>query len=148
MPEIRTLIKLQLTYLMLICGIWFISIEANADAISDRKAKFKANATSMKAIRAALSDNDFDTVVKHGTSIANWASEMSDYFPEGSNYGDTKARAEIWINFSQFKIYAEENQKAANHLVAVARSRDLEASLIGVKSLGTSCKSCHNSFKD
>ena len=86
---------------------------ANADIIADRKAGFKRNADSMKAIAAAIGGGDYQTVINRADRIASWASKIPNYFPEGSDSGDTKARAEIWFEFDAFKAKAKANETAA-----------------------------------
>ena len=121
---------------------------ANADIIADRKAGFKRNADSMKAIAAAIGGSDYQTVISLAEGIASWASKIPSYFPEGSDSGDTKARAEIWFEFDAFKAKAKANETAALTLVAAAKSGDQGAMMAGLKNLGASCKSCHSNFKD
>ena len=121
---------------------------ANADIIADRKAGFKGNADSMKAIAAAIGGSDYQTVISLAEGIASWASKIPSYFPEGSDSGDTKARAEIWFEFDAFKAKAKANETAALTLVAAAKSGDQGAMMAGLKNLGASCKSCHSNFKD
>ena len=121
---------------------------ANANIIADRKAGFKSNADSMKAIAAAIGSGDYQTVISRAEGIAGWASKIPSYFPEGSDSGDTKARAEIWFEFDAFKAKAKANETAAQTLVAAAKSGDQGALMAGLKNLGASCKSCHSSFKD
>ena len=132
----------------LICFIVLASFGAHADVIADRKANFKANADAMKAINAALGAGDFNAAVKNATTIANWAQSMTDYFPEGSDSGDTKARAEIWMDFDNFKNRAKDNENAAQALITAAQAGDLNAAISGLKALGGTCKACHTSFKD
>ena len=127
-----------------ICGPFF----AQADVIAERKANFKANAAAMKAINAALGNSDFETVVTQATTIADWARVMPNYFPENSDSGDTKARADIWMNFNDFKNRASTNEKAALTLISTAKTRDVSATIGALRSLGGTCKSCHNNFKD
>jgi hypothetical protein len=43
---------------------------ANADVIADRKAGFKRNADSMKAIAAAIGSGDYQTVISRAEGIA------------------------------------------------------------------------------
>ena len=82
---------------------------SQADVIAERKANFKANAAAMKAINAALGGGDFDIVITQATTIADWARVMPDYFSENSDNGDTKARAEIKMDFDEFKSRASAN---------------------------------------
>ena len=121
---------------------------ANADIITDRKAGFKGNADSMKAIAAAIGSGDYQTVISRSEGIASWASKIPSYFPEGSDSGDTKARAEIWFEFDAFKAKAKANKTAAQILITAAKSGDQGAMMAGLKNLGASCKSCHSDFKD
>ena len=79
---------------------------AKADVIAERKANFKAKSAAMKTINAALSGSDFDALITQEKIIADWAQVMPDYFPANSVMGDTKARADIWVNFDDFKSRA------------------------------------------
>jgi hypothetical protein len=49
------------------------SLGASAGVIEDRKANFKANNASMRAIAAALGSGDFDTITAEAKKIAAWA---------------------------------------------------------------------------
>ncbi len=124
------------------------AVVAQADVIAERKANFKANAAAMKAINAALGGGDFDTVITQATTIADWARVMPDYFPENSDSGDTKARADIWMDFDGFKSRASANEQAALTLISTAKIGDVSATIGALKALGGTCKSCHDNFKD
>jgi len=136
-----------LLFCMMTTGFGTI-ITAKADIIEDRKAGFKANAQSMKAIAAAIGAGDRETVGKLAGGIASWAAKIPSHFPEGSDGGDTKARAEIWFNFDTFKARAKANETAATALVNAEQTGDPAAMMAGLKTLGASCKACHSDFKD
>ena len=121
---------------------------AQADVIAERKANFKANAAAMKTINSALSGGDFETVITQATTIADWARVMPDYFPENSDRGDTKARADIWMDFDGFKSRASANEQAALTLISSAKTGDVSATFSALKALGGTCKSCHENYKD
>ena len=91
---------------------------------------------------------DFDSAISQATTIANWARVMPDYFPENSDIGDTKVRADIWMDFDGFKSRAPANEKAALSLISTAKTSDVSATIGALKPLGGSCKSCHNNFKN
>ena len=141
--RLRSIIGLIIFY-GIICGPTF----AQADVIAERKANFKANAAAMKAISAALGGGDFETVVTQATIIADWARVMPNYFPENSDNGDTKARANIWLDFDDFKNRASANEKAALTLISTAKTEDVVTTIGALKALGGTCKSCHDNFKD
>ena len=134
--------------LVIFSSMIFNPVVAQADVIAERKANFKANAAAMKAIRAALGADDFETVVIQATTIAKWAKVMPNYFPANSDVGDTKARPDIWMDFDAFKRSASKNEKAALELISIANKGDMSSTINAVKQLGVSCKSCHNNFKD
>ena len=145
----RSILKLRSAIGLVIFSSMISSpVVAQADVIAERKANFKANAAAMKAINAALSGGDFDTVITQATTIANWARVMPDYFPENSDSGDTKARANIWMDFDGFKSRASANEQAALTLIGTAKTGDVPATIGALKALGGTCKSCHDNFKD
>ncbi len=126
--------------------IGFSSLSASAGVIEDRKANFKANNLSMRAIGAALSADDFETVAGEAEKIAAWAMIMPDYFPEGSGEG-TSAKPAIWSDFIGFKDAAEANHYAAKDLIAAAQKQDAAQAGAALKALGATCKACHQKFK-
>tara|TARA_B100000989_G_scaffold18482_1_gene12173 strand:+ start:829 stop:1275 length:447 start_codon:yes stop_codon:yes gene_type:complete len=141
--KLRSAIGLAIFFVLI-----FGSVVIKADVIAERKANFKSNAAAMKAIRAAIGASDFDAVMLHATTIAEWARVMPDYFPANSDKGDTKALPDIWMDFNGFIRSASANEKDALELIKTAKKGDISATIEGVKQLGRSCKSCHNNFKD
>ena len=128
--------------------IGLVSLPATADVIADRKANFKANGAAMKTIAAAIGGSNRDLINAEAKKIAAWAAQIPAYFPEGSENGDTKARAEIWFDFADFTSKAKANEDAANALVKAAAIGDPSAMIAGLKNLGASCKACHSTYKD
>ena len=116
--------------------------------ITERKANFKANGAAMKAIVAAIGDGNRDLITFEAQKIAAWAAQIPSYFPEGSDSGETKARAEIWFDFADFSNRAKANEDAANALVKAAATGDPAAMITSLKNLGASCKACHSTYKD
>ena len=119
---------------------------ANAGVVEDRKANFKANNASMRAIGAAIGAGDFETVTREAERIAAWAMVMPDYFPEGSGEG-TSAKPAIWTDFVGFKDAAEANYYAAQELIAAAAKQDADAAGEALRAIGGTCKGCHQKFK-
>ena len=119
---------------------------ANAGVVEDRKANFKANNASMRAIGAAIGAGDFETVTREAERIAAWAMVMPDYFPEGSGEG-TSAKPAIWTDFIGFKDAAEVNYYAAQELIAAAAKLDAGAAGEALRAIGGTCKGCHQKFK-
>ena len=135
-----TFIKLLSVLLIVFFGF---STSANADFVSQRKAGFKANAASMRAIASAIGGGDHQTVINQAKTISNWAQKIPGYFPEGSGFGGTEVRAKIWKNFDDFTALSEATEAAANGLVTAAKSGNPGAMVASLKNLGGSCKACH-----
>ena len=119
-----------------------------ADVISDRKAGFRGNVAALKKIQAAIGSGDLTAVRDGALEIADWSSRMTEYFPEGSDTGDTKARAEIWFDFDDFTARAGNAEKAALALASLAEAGHQDQLMDGVKNLSGTCKACHSSYKD
>ena len=134
--------------LLIFSSLIFSPFVAQADVIAERKANFKANAAAMKTINAALSGGDFDALITQAKIIADWAEVIPDYFPANSVMGNTKARADIWVNYDDFKSRASANEKAALQLISTAKTGDVSDTIRAFKKLGSTCKSCHKNFKD
>jgi len=137
-----------LTPVVLAASLVFGIAAAQADVISTRKAGFKQNADQLKAINNAIGAGDFAAIEAAANIVASWSREMTAYFPEGSDEGDTKARPEIWFEWEKFESLAAAAQKNALALAALAKAGDQDALPGALKELGSSCKACHSSFKD
>ena len=72
---------------------------------------------------------------------------MSEYFPAGSNKGDTNASQNIWLDFASFKSKISENNSVAKALILAAESKNLSDVKQLTNDLGSTCQSCHAKFK-
>ena len=116
--------------------------------IKERMDRFKENKESMKAIKANRG-GDASIIAKEALAIEAWATQMTDFFPEGSTQSPSEALPAIWENFEDFKARATANANAASDLARLARSgADTRALTNGFKALGKTCKDCHNDYKE
>ena len=116
-----------------------------AGIIEDRKAKFKENVAILRAIQTLIGKGDFEAIAAGGRNIADWATNMPDYFPEGSE--SAGALDAIWLDFDDFQSKAAANKEAALQLEQAARTEDAGQIMAAVQKLSGTCKSCHRSFK-
>lgn len=137
----------MLRILTITFGILAFLGSAMADPITERKENFRNNVKSLKLIQPAMGEGDMDTIAEQANSIAEWAAIMPDYFPEGSDMGDTKARPEIWENWDDFIAKAEANRAAATKLADLAIAGDTDALPIAMKALSDTCGACHKPYK-
>ncbi len=120
---------------------------AHADVISERKAKFRQNVDALKAINKAIPEGDMATIAAAASAVADWSREMTAFFPEGSDEGDTKARPEIWLEREKFETLAGNAENKALALAALAQVGNQDGLADGFKALSATCKACHSSFK-
>ena len=118
---------------------------AHAGVIENRKAKFKENVAILRAIQTQIGEGDFEAIAAGGRNIADWATKMPDFFPEGSESAGTIDT--IWLDFDDFRSKATANKQAALQLEKAAGIKDAGQIMAAVQKLGITCKSCHQSFK-
>ena len=120
---------------------------AHADVITERKENFRANVKSLKLIQPAIQDGDRETIINEAEAIARWAKAMPEFFPNGSDMGDTKARPEIWENWDDVLAKTAANQDAAETLASLAAAGDDDALPGAFGALSKTCGDCHNLYK-
>lgn len=68
-------------------------------------------------------------------------------FVEGTDKGNTKAKAEIWSDKAKFGEYAEKLQADMAKLHAAAKTGNLDSIKAAVGAVGGNCKTCHDAFR-
>ena len=106
-------------------------------------------ADNMKALAkmAKAGDMHHDQAVTHADEIAETARRMLALFPEGSAGHGSRAKPEIWTDWSGFEKEADDFERAVDSLRAAAQSGEharLDAALADV---GKTCSSCHKRFR-
>lgn len=124
-----------------------IASTAIADVISDRKNGFRGNSVAIRAITKSIRSEDFQSIIKNAKKIEQWSSVMSEYFPVGSDEGDTNASQNIWLDFDSFKLRISENTNVARALILAAESKNISEVKQLTSDLGSTCQSCHMKFK-
>ena len=116
-----------------------------SDLVDTRKANFRENVTILKAIRGQIGSEDWQGIADGAQKIADWAEKMPELFPASAP--SRGALPAIWKNFDDFKTIAMDNHKAALALKDAALSKDGDAVMGAVQSLGATCKNCHSSYQ-
>ncbi len=85
----------------------------------------------------------------HLASLEKLFSEVNSLFPEGSDFGDTKAKPAVWDNPQKFSETVKKSQQALTEFKQVVDSGDMNKARSAFKNFGrSSCGSCHKSFKE
>ena len=121
--------------------------EGATGVVKDRMDRFKASKESVKQIRKALKTKDWSAIQKEANDLQQWASEMSNFFPEGSNGKPSEAKDKIWSDWEGFLRSVESYQEGTEKLVKSSSNKSLDATATAFEATLKSCKSCHNDFK-
>ena len=84
----------------------------------------------------------------HADALAALTTDITALFPEGSDFGETKAKAEIWDNWSQFEKAAADTKQATADFAAAVGSGDADRIKAAQKAVGKTCKGCHEDFRE
>ncbi len=84
----------------------------------------------------------------HLSALEQMFDKIGGLFPEGSDFGDTKAKDAVWDNPQKFKDTVNKSKQALATFKQVAEKGDMKATQMAFKQFGRgSCGSCHKSFK-
>ena len=93
-----------------------------------------------------MSKGAFDAgmAAQHGNAIAADLEKFKDLFPEGSEKADKVAKPEIWTDRAGFE---QARTNAVNAAMALAKVTDAGAYGDAFKTLGGTCKACHDKYR-
>lgn len=122
---------------------------AFADAVKDRQAAMKSISKANKTLRAAAKDGKAAEVEKQAKMIVALADKIPALFPKGTDRGTlgakaTRAKPEIWANWSDFQKKAGDLKSMAMQLASAAGKGDLSMAADGVNK---ACGGCHKAFR-
>jgi cytochrome c556 len=120
------------------------------DAIKYRKAALTVMATHFGRV-AAMANGRAPFDAKAAADNAAIAEAMSKLpwaaFVEGSDKGDTKAKADIWSDSAKFKDANEKMQGEMSKLAVAARTGSMDNIKAAVGATAGTCKACHDVFR-
>ena len=146
----------HMTYLMGVLTL-MMAFSASAqfakpeDAIKYRKSVMTIMGTHFSRLGAmAQGKAPFDAkqVVENEAAFEAMTKLAWPAFGEGTDKGDTKAKAEIWKDPAKFKEAQDKLITESLKLNAAAKSAKLEDLKTAAAAVGGACKNCHDNFKD
>lgn len=119
------------------------------DIIKYRISVMKANGAHMAATARTVRGkvNFQDQLKLHADSIEGISKVIADLFPEDSDFGDTRAKEEVWGKPKEFSQAIKDNQQAAAAFSKTVAGGDKTKLADSFKMLSDSCKSCHEKFR-
>lgn len=84
----------------------------------------------------------------HMAALNDLFKQLSTFFPEGSDMGETEAKDEIWDNPRRFRETVDKAKEALMKFDRVVKQGDRKAARRAVRKFGkASCGNCHKLFK-
>ncbi|MFO8003797.1 MAG: cytochrome c [Thioalkalivibrio sp.] len=117
--------------------------------IDYRQGLMRALGGNMAATAAIVVDGApfRDQLSTHTRYIADATRDIPALFPEDSDFGETDALPSVWEDVERFAELSRENHDAAVALHEAVEQGDDAAIMAGFRSLGESCRSCHEDFR-
>ncbi|NIO09227.1 MAG: cytochrome c [Deltaproteobacteria bacterium] len=120
---------------------------SDENAIKERKGIMKSTNKASRALKGAVKDGNFTTVEENANKIAKNMDTFVTLFPKGSTAKNSRAKADIWKNFDDFKSKASKLQSTARQLANAAGSKNLTQVQEEYKALGNACRNCHRAYR-
>jgi cytochrome c556 len=116
-----------------------------AGPIRERHQLMEGIGDDAKAIGNALKKGDTKSIAAPAAKIQVAAAKVVPLFPEGSTNPKSRAKPEIWQNWSKFTDDAQKLERTAGALAAAAQGGgDVKAA---AETMFGACKSCHDDFR-
>jgi cytochrome c556 len=147
---IATVWLLSLTIVLTEYSSTFASDNLN-NIIDQRMQLFKQSGKSIKAISSHIKAGEIELAAKETEFHIEWATEMHDYFPVGSQASisnNSKAGGDIWNDWEKFLSYKSEYQKEAEALKSALLLKNEATIKQSFVAMASACKSCHQSFRN
>jgi cytochrome c556 len=140
-------------YLALITAVLVagaVQAEEPENYIKYRKAMMKAigghSSAASQIVRGKVAPEG--DLLMHALALAELSRNLTRLFPEGSDFGETRAKQEIWDQWARFEEAAENSKKATADFAAAAAGRNSAQIANAFKNVGKSCKGCHKDFRE
>lgn len=120
------------------------------DAIKYRKAAFTVMASHFGRLGAMASGKvpfDAKAAADNAAVVSTLAALPFTAFGEGTDKGDTRAKAEVWGDAEKFKAAAAKMQEEIAKLNTAARSGNADQLKAAFGAAAQSCKGCHDTFR-
>ena len=115
--------------------------------VKERMDRFSQNQENLKQMKSLLKNGDLTSIAPLALEIRDWAIEMHEYFPEGTDGKPSEASTKIWEDFDGFKLAAKANAEAADSLYNAALSGNKKDVLKSLKETASACSGCHKVYR-
>ena len=120
------------------------------DPILTRKKLMQANGGAAGAAQAMIKGETPFSPAVAASALRTFnavAYSFGDYFPEGSDQGETRASPKIWEDMAGFQAVLAEFQ-ADTDAARQADPQTLEAFQAAMGEIGQNCQNCHQNYRE
>ncbi len=86
-------------------------------------------------------------LLDHAHALLILTSDIPALFPPGSDFGETKAKDDVWSNRLEFEKHAKDAKDKVAAFAKAVQEGNQQAILVSFKDMGQSCKACHKDFR-
>ena len=141
---------IRIASLALALSVGMVSFaHATDDVITTRKKLMDANGAATGAAAGMAKEEIAFSPAIAKAALQSWdavAFAFGDYFPEGSDTGDTRASPKIWEDAAGWNAALEKFRADAEAALA-SEPKDLESFKAAMSSVTANCQSCHEAFR-
>ena len=137
-------------YALLLCVSSVSLGEQDPEAvIKFRQGIMKAQGGHMAAMAQIVRGkvNYSDRLAIHAKALNSIIGNITELFPEGSDFGETAAKEEIWERWEQFEKSADKAGEKAQSFLQAVNNGDQGTIGSSFKELAEACKACHKDFR-
>lgn len=120
------------------------------DAVKYRKASFTVMAAHFGRLGAMANGRapyDAKIAAENADLVATLGKLPWTAFGEGTDKGETRAKAEIWKDAGKFKEASDKMQQELGKLSVAAKAGNVDALKATFGPAAASCKACHDAFR-
>jgi cytochrome c556 len=137
---------------LLVMVVWSFQSHAadSQDIIKYRRSIMKSQGAHAEAASEIIKGKvPYDSDLSyHAAALNSSTHDLVKLFPKGSDFGETRAKAEIWSKRSEFEKVANDAEKAGSAFLAAVNSGDTATIRKAFGDLGEACKGCHKQFRE
>jgi cytochrome c556 len=128
---------------------WPAASAAPDEIIAARRANQKRVSDLTKVIGGAVKQNAAAaTMVEQVKEITERTKLIKGYFPDGTQTGDTKAKAEIWTDRAGFNAAADSYIAEFDKLLVLAQAGDTAGFAPQFETATATCGACHRKYRE
>lgn len=125
---------------------------APGDMVRERINAYRELGAAFKGVNDSLRGSDVQTVMlgQYARQIRNFARQQYAWFPQGSQSAagaKTKVKPEIWSRPTEFRAAQDSFAQSADAFQRAVQSGNAATIRTAARSLGGTCKACHDRFR-